>query len=115
MSFNGSNLRTYGNQNIKMTQSDKFAKVTIQITHKSFTSQRELLQYVGVKTGPHVCARIKIIAPGSEPTTPEELKKMWKLISHLKETQDLGLTYRKIDLKTECLVVMTDASFARAR
>lgn len=41
---------------------------------KTFTSVRAMIQYIGVKTHPDVCAPVQLIAPGAEYATPEEWK-----------------------------------------
>lgn len=56
-----------------------------------------------------------MIAPGAELTTAEEFKILEKTIKHLKKTKKVGLRFKKLNLDTVKVVVLTDASFVNSR
>lgn len=60
-------------------------------------------------TRPDDCTKIQLISPGAEETTPEEFKTFNKTIKQMKDTNEMGLTYLKLDMSSIRLVAMTDA------
>lgn len=113
--FNGIMIAKEKDGTIKVTQQEKITKLQHPATQKDFTSQRALAQYIGVCTRPDVCANIQLIAPGAQKTTEDEFRTLKKTMDHLSATKERGLTYKRIDMSTMRLIVISDASFANTR
>lgn len=64
---------------------------------------------------PNVCAPVQLGAPGREQTTKGDLKSLKRAISHLQDTEEMGVRYVALDLATSRLVLFTDASFSNVK
>lgn len=85
---------------IHRTQQQKIRSIKMPTTPKEFSSQRALIQYIGVNTRPEACALAQLITAGAEPPTPKEYKAIVKLTGFLHKTQTVGLKFIQIDLST---------------
>lgn len=99
----------------RITKEDKIMKLEYAYDVYKFVSNRALAQYIGVNFRPESCAHIQIIAPGKDPPSKQDLKLLKKITKFMKETIEQGLEYVRLGLKTERIVLLTDASFADAK
>lgn len=79
-----------------MEQSGKIAKLSIPDTQKRFSSEREMEQYICVKSRPEICTNVQLIVPGADETKKEELTTLGKLINNLQESNQEGLTFAEL-------------------
>ena len=113
--FNGLCIKQIDKGLISMTQEEKIDKVKHPTTEEEFASQRALAQYIGVCSRPDICAAVQLLAPGSEPTTPAEMKQFSKAVKHLHDTSTIGLKFKGIDMTTARITILSDAAFGNAR
>lgn len=75
------------------------------------SSQGVLAQYIGVNYRPDICSPVHLIASDSSQTTKYEFKTLSGVTQRLKNTENEGLTFESLYMKSVRIVVLTDASF----
>lgn len=65
---------------------------------------------------PEICAAVQLIAPGAEQqkASSQNFYELEKVIKHLKETPEDGISFVPIGMDTAKLIMFLDASFANA-
>lgn len=79
----------------RMNQEDKIEKMTYAESEKDFISNRAVGHYVGFNVRPDVFAPIQLLAPGKDPTSRKEVKKLRKVTKFLKRHSDARVRLRK--------------------
>lgn len=99
----------------RASREEKIGKLQFTKTIDGFISNRALAQYVVVIVRPDIFAPVQLIAPGKEPPSKEDMKKLGKVTQYLKDTAELGLEFVELDKTRARLVLVTDASFGNAK
>lgn len=84
-----------------MTQKGNIAEINIPEDQAGFKIQPAMLHYIRVNSAPDLFAVLKLIAPVSEPTTPEEFTILNNSILHPQETNHIVLKCSELDLSTK--------------
>lgn len=71
------------------------------------------MQYIGVDCIPKFCATVQLIVPGSTKVDKAQFKSLGRAIHLLKEINDNGLDFVKLDIASLRVVFLSDASFAK--
>lgn len=82
---------------------------------KGLCEQTRVTPIYRVKLYTRIFAPVQLIAPGSGAKTIKELRNLNKVIKHLMNTADAGLSFVPMYLVSTVLVLFSDVSFANSR